>query len=59
MNDILCFQNAINEISYANFLPGGQSGKDVPAIEHATVLCVSTVSVHFSIVPSVQVLFCS
>ena len=40
-------------------LPGGQFGKDVPAIEQATVLFVSTVSVHFSIVPSVQVLFCA
>ena len=40
-------------------LPGGHAGKFVPATEHTTRLSVSSDAVHFSMIPSVQVLLCS
>ena len=46
-------------VSFMIMSPGGHAGKFVPATEHITRLLVSSVSVHFSMIPSVQVLLCS
>ena len=47
----------LEKIIMSGILPFTHSGKDDPATEHATVLSVSVILVHLSMVPSVQVLF--